>query len=441
LMSESAPSYDPQEELRKLLAGAGLYGQQIKQLQPRLQMGQQMMQPQVAQGSHVGNTYVAASPWEHLSNAIRQIVGGKIAGDAERQQEELTQGLGNARQQYMGALQTAQSGGQGAPEMLARPPDPQEAQRLEMMGVASGDPSMAATGHFGLQSRHADLQSAQLKNTLRHQMELEGQGRDRLGISQEKVEQMNRSLISRNIRYNPNTGEFEDVTPKGAKLPKKSSVLPKSTSLAAPPDASSDAAPASPAPAPAAGQLGKWQDKALKELGADFNPSSGRSGEFGKNQARVNSAKRLMALAEDEAGNARDLTPQQMPELSQSLAGLIGGSAGAQAQIEHLTPHSISGDTAKIAQWITNEPHGAGQQAFVKQMIETAKRERDTAQQSIDQVRGQLGAKHQRILRSNPVEAGNLLKGFGWEIGPDGMPVQIQAQPDGAAALRKKYGL
>jgi hypothetical protein len=144
--------YDPQEELRKLLAGAGLYGQQIQQLQPKLQMGQQMMQPQMAQGAQVGGTYVASSPFEHLSNAIRQIVGAKMAGGAMQEQKDLTQGLGNARQQYMGALQTAQSGGQGAPEMLARPPDPQEAQRLGMMGVASGDPVMGQAAHFLQQS-------------------------------------------------------------------------------------------------------------------------------------------------------------------------------------------------------------------------------------------------------------------------------------------------
>src|SRR4051812_24556619 len=178
--------------------------------------------------------------------------------------------------------------------------------------------------------------------------------------------------------------------------------------------------------------VGKFLDKALKDLGADFDPSGGRSGEFGKNQARVNAANRLLALATDEHGNAKDLNPQQMPELSQALASLIsGGGAGAQAQIEHLTPKTLRGDFQRTMQWLIGNPRGADQVAFVQNMIETAKREKETAGQSIESVRGQRGAKHQRVLMGNPTEAARVLQGFGWEIGPDGMPV-LKAAPAAA---------
>jgi hypothetical protein len=184
---------------------------------------------------------------------------------------------------------------------------------------------------------------------------------------------------------------------------------------------------------------GKMLDKALKELGADFDPSGGRSGEFGKNQARVNAANRLLTLATDEAGNPKDLNPQQMPELAQALASLIsGGGAGAQSQIEHLTPKTLRGDMQRTLQWLTGNPRGADQVAFVQNMIETAKRERETAGQAIESVRSQRGAKHQRVLMGNPTEAGRVLQGFGWDIGPDGMPVMKQAAP-AAKKARKVY--
>jgi hypothetical protein len=125
-----------------------------------------------------------------------------------------------------------------------------------------------------------------------------------------------------------------------------------------------------------------------------------------------------------------------MPELSQALASLIaGGGTGTLAQIEHMTPKTMSGDWAKVAQWITNEPHGAGQQAFVQNMIETALREREVAQKGVDTVRSQRAAKHQRVLRGNPQESKTLLQGFGWDIDENGSPVlKPQAAPASHAA-------
>jgi hypothetical protein len=177
-------------------------------------------------------------------------------------------------------------------------------------------------------------------------------------------------------------------------------------------------------------------DKALKEMGADFDPSGGRAGEFGKNQARVNAATRLLALAQNPDGTPANLNPQQMPEMVQSLASLISnGGQGTQAQIEHMLPKTVSGDWAKVMQWLTNEPHGAGQTAFVQNMIETAKREKEIAQQGLETVRSQRGAKHQRVLRGNPEESRKLLSGFGWDVGPDGMPVLKGPAADAKGAV------
>lgn len=349
---------------------------------------------------------------------------------------------------------------------------------LGTLGMATGDPAMAGVGKEltgeaqhgvteALQAQHLGLQRDQFQSLEQHRLELEDQGRNRVNQGQERADQgqaridaMNQALALKGVRFNPNSGEFENITPLAkppATVPQRT-VLPGATGLGRPPPAAAPraappatappdiAAPPGPAVEPA---IGKWQDKALKELGSDFNPSSGRAGEFGKNQVRVNAAKRVLALAIDENGQPRNLNPQQMPELAQSVAGLIGGSSAAQAQTEHLLPKSFSRDAAGVLQYLTNEPHGAGQQAFVQNMVETAQREAQVAQQGIDQVRGQLGAKHQRILRSNPEAARRVLQGFGWDLGPDGMPVQSTpgAAPvagpgtDATAALRKKYGL
>lgn len=329
---------------------------------------------------------------------------------------------------------------------------------LGALGMATGDPAMASLGKEltgeaqhgvtnAVQAQHLGIQQQQMQDMMRHRLVGEDLGQQRVDQGDEKIDAMNRALALRGVRYNPNSGAFENIA--GLARPPRRTLLPGATGAATPgptPTPQPGGAPA-PAPGPSAAPpevLGKWQDKALKDLGADFNPSSFRAGEFGKNQARVNSAKRVLALAVDENGQPRDLSPQQMPELAQSVASLIGGSSAAQAQIEHLLPKSYSKDVAGILQYFTNEPHGAGQQAFVKQMVETAQREAQVAQQGIDQVRGQLGAKHQRILQAAPQASRKVLQGFGWDLGPDGLPVQMPAKPpptDAASALRKKYGL
>lgn len=319
---------------------------------------------------------------------------------------------------------------------------------LGVLGMATGDPAMASLGKEltgesqhgvtnAVQAQHLGIQQQQLQDMMRHRLVGEDLGQQRVDQGDEKIDAMNKALALRGVRYNPNSGTFENIA--GLARPPRRSLLPGATGASAPapmPTPQPGGAPAQatgPSVAPPE-VLGKWQDQALKALGADFNPSSGRAGEFGKNQARVNAAKRLLALGQDEHGAPRDLTPQQMPELAQGLASLIsGGGAGAQSQIEHLTPQSMRGDWAKIAQWVTNEPHGTGQQAFVQNMLETAQREAQVAQQGIDQVRGQLGAKHQRILQAAPQASRKVLQGFGWDLGPDGLPVQMQAKPPPAA--------
>ena len=343
------------------------------------------------------------------------------------------------------------------------------------LGLITGDPAMSAVGQEmagnadkqeqmlvgaaqhraqqQIEQKRIENQTAQLQAMMGYRKgELDARNRG-LDQSDARLAAYERALELRGIRYNPNTGEYVNVAPRaGSGSKPRPSLLPNATGTAVQPPQQVTTPPGQvqtpqpntiPSVAPAGGKI---LDKRLKDLGADFNPSGARAGEFGKNQARVNAANRVLALATDKNGNPVDLNPQQMPELSQSIASLISnGGQGAMAQIEHLTPKTMSGDWAKIVQWLTNEPHGAGQVAFVQNMIETAKRERDVAQKGIEQVRGQLAGKHQLVLRGNPKESRELLRGFGWDLGPDGMPVMMGSSsspvPDASSALRKKYGL
>lgn len=178
-------------ELMQQLAAAGMTEEQLRLLAPRMLLGQQFMEPQHAQGRQVGGTYVAASPIEHLSNAIRQIVGAKMVGDVRGQQQGLLTGQQDARQKYMQAMLTAQQGGSGGTlgqegGGMARPPDPQAAQQLGMLGAGSNDPGMQHMAQYGLQQQNIERQLEMLKS-------LNSWRQGSLGIKEQQLDQNERT--------------------------------------------------------------------------------------------------------------------------------------------------------------------------------------------------------------------------------------------------------
>lgn len=132
--------------------------------------------------------------------------------------------------------------------------------------------------------------------------------------------------------------------------------------------------------------MGKDDTRDYNKLLKDSNPAlaSSRS-DFGKNQATVNAAKRLEPLYAQGIDQKNGLNPIQMRELATAAAALIGGgSSTAQSQVEHMTPQSVGKSEAEIFQWLSNEPRGANQMAFAKQLMDTARREGHLANENLN---------------------------------------------------------
>lgn len=123
-------------------------------------------------------------------------------------------------------------------------------------------------------------------------------------------------------------------------------------------------------------------NKQLGQFGDALDPNKGRAGEFGKQQAQVNSAKRVEALGDQfPDGN---LPKSQMGELALATANLVSaGNHAAEATVSRLVPSSAAGNAAALQSWLESEPTGANQQAFAKLMFETAKRERAVAEKNL----------------------------------------------------------
>ena len=103
--------------LQKMI-DAGIFDESSKPLTQQFEIGQKMMDTPSAQGRQVGNTYVASSPLEHLANAVRQIVGSRISGNAMTGEKDLATKRGAGRLAYLEMLKkrAAAQSGQQPPE-------------------------------------------------------------------------------------------------------------------------------------------------------------------------------------------------------------------------------------------------------------------------------------------------------------------------------------
>lgn len=107
------------------MVDAGLFDERSKPLDQKLAMGQGMMNQPMAKGQTVGNTYVAASPLEHIADAFRQYVGSRMANTAIQGEGTLADQRGQGRLAYLKLL--AQQGQPpqampGTPPIPAAPP-------------------------------------------------------------------------------------------------------------------------------------------------------------------------------------------------------------------------------------------------------------------------------------------------------------------------------
>jgi hypothetical protein len=142
---------DLNDDLIQQLTQAGLYPQQIAQLQRQYQLAQGFMQPQEAQGRQVGGTYVASSPLEHLSNALRPVIGAYMQRSAMNRAGELTGQLSSGRQAFARALQD--SSGHPGELMPGGAGDQQRMQQLSMLGAGLGRSGDAARARCTCRSR------------------------------------------------------------------------------------------------------------------------------------------------------------------------------------------------------------------------------------------------------------------------------------------------
>ncbi|WP_242394856.1 hypothetical protein [Anaeromyxobacter oryzisoli] len=97
---------------------AGLVPGRMGVEQQMMGMGQGLAETPTPQGRQVGNTYVAASPIEHLSAALRQGIGAQMQHKAMQEQSGLIGQQGAGRLAYLKLLAGRGPQSSAAPETL-----------------------------------------------------------------------------------------------------------------------------------------------------------------------------------------------------------------------------------------------------------------------------------------------------------------------------------
>lgn len=202
--------------------------------------------------------------------------------------------------------------------------------------------------------------------------------------------------------------------------------------------------------APSEGKASAANDKEFLQFGKELTGGTASSrSDFGRNQATITNARKISALGAQGDLQDKGLTVRQIHELAVATGALVsGGNAPAQSTVQALVPHSYGTSQEGIEEWLTQEPTGAGQQAFVKQMLETADREQHVATENIKGIKADVVATHSHLADVDPDRYKTLMEhhfGKGYQFlfdetgGYTPTPYQSKIAPPAMAATSSAY--
>jgi hypothetical protein len=157
----------------------------------------------------------------------------------------------------------------------------------------------------------------------------------------------------------------------------------------------------------------------LSKMSKDLDPSAMVRGAFSISKQVIDRADRLRTLDDYvqayQNGNADS---RQIEELAIGMNSLLSGAnTGAQQQVAALVPKTAIGNASKMYEFLSGNPKGTNQQAFVQRMMGTIENEKRTAQAQINKTRFSRIAQYKDVEAADPVGFNDVLRS--WEINPD----------------------
>lgn len=142
-------------------------------------------------------------------------------------------------------------------------------------------------------------------------------------------------------------------------------------------------------------------DRWTKDFQKDMNLYAQRSTSMGMITGTSLRASKLLTLV--DAIPKRNLTGPEMTELGTGMAGLLTGQNRVNFEmVKDLVPQSAQGSINDVISWLTNDPKGRDQQAFVDRLTNTIQREQDLSTQQMHELRRSTIAAHRSLYNADP---------------------------------------
>ena len=150
------------------------------------------------------------------------------------------------------------------------------------------------------------------------------------------------------------------------------------------------------------------------KLNHDMTAGLATRSDFASNQKTATAAGKLLTLGKQGESQDGGLDVRQIHEAAVSSAALVGGgTGGAQHTIDALVPPSTAGSMeARIEEFLTADPHGANQMAFVKRMMETAEREKHLAGENVNSIKAEVANGGNNLRAKYPARFAKEIVGF-----------------------------
>jgi hypothetical protein len=129
---------------------------------------------------------------------------------------------------------------------------------------------------------------------------------------------------------------------------------------------------------------------------------------FGKNANNIRSALAIERLVEGRSLNS--LNNREIQEVARSLDSLLSQGQATISGTEHLVPKAYRGDVAKIQEYLTAKNKGAGMGSFLKQMLETVKRERELAEEQVKKTQKKILSPYADLRTKDPEAWSTIMK-------------------------------
>lgn len=128
--------------------------------------------------------------------------------------------------------------------------------------------------------------------------------------------------------------------------------------------------------------------------------SSSRSA-FGKSANVIRSAEAIERLA-DNFTDRNNLSLREITEVARNLDSMLSSGQATIAGMKKLIPETSLGSASKILEWLTNQPKGAQQGAFVNRMLDTVKREKELAADQVRRTQGKVLSGYTDLKKTDP---------------------------------------